>query len=88
MSVTESSIVGPKGRVVVPQRFREELGIDEGDEVLFTVGPHGALCLLTRSQLVTALAGSWARANDSEQPVSLVDELFADRRAEAARDRS
>jgi len=82
MSVTESTKVGPKGRVVIPQRFRDELGIAEGDELIFVTGARGVLSVLTREQLVAELDGSW-----QDNDLSLVDELFADRRAEAARDR-
>ena len=82
MSVTEASIMGPKGRVVVPQKFREQLDLSEGDELIFAANPHGTLTLMTRHQLVEMVAGAWL----TDENLSLVDELFADRRAEAARD--
>jgi len=80
MSVTERSIVGPKGRVVIPARFREQLGIDEGDELIFAIGGSGALTITAPQALVQALAGAWSGTN-----ASLVDELFADRAADIER---
>lgn len=88
VSVSESSIVGPKGRVVIPQRFRDQLGIGEGDEVVFGLNSHGALIMLTRSQLVDSLTGAWSDAKKTAGVGSLVDDLFADRRADAAIDAS
>jgi len=85
MSVTETSVVGPKGRVVVPQRFRERLDIHEGDELVFSLTAKGALMVLTRRQLIESLDGAWSAAL-TDSRTSLVDELFADRRTDAARD--
>lgn len=74
--------MGPKGRVVIPQRFRDQLGIAEGDELIFLTNAHGVLTVLTREQLVGQLSGSW-----DDNGGSLVDELFADRQADVARNR-
>lgn len=81
MSVTERSLVGPKGRVVIPQKFREKLGIAEGDELIFAVTASGALAATTPAALIDALAGAWRDSSGS-----LVEELFAERVAEAERE--
>ena len=35
--------VGPKGQVVIPKRFRDELGIEPGDEVVVSLSENGVL---------------------------------------------
>lgn len=35
--------VGPKGRVVIPKKFRDELGIEPGDEVKVSLSENGVL---------------------------------------------
>ena len=35
--------VGPKGQVVIPKKFREELGIEPGDEVVVSLSENGVL---------------------------------------------
>ena len=70
------------GRIVIPAAFRRALGIHEGDEVTVEL-EDGSLRISTRAEamrraqdLVTRLTAGTGR--------SLVDELLAERRADAA----
>jgi AbrB family looped-hinge helix DNA binding protein len=80
MGDTRSVKVGPKGRVVIPQAARQQLGIEEGDELAVIVERDGVL-LMPRERLLDSLRGMLA-----DVPYSLADELIAERHAEAARD--
>jgi len=35
--------VGPKGQVVIPKKFRDELGLEPGDEVVVSLSENGVL---------------------------------------------
>ena len=75
--------VGENGRVVIPVAFRNKLGIKGGDEVILRV-EDGELRITTIKKRL-----EWAQRhvrNFVKPGVSLVDELIADRRREAARD--
>jgi len=67
-------------RTVLPQEIRESEGLDPQDKLIIFRDENG-MTLMTRSQLQDKL---WAKIKDPEK--SLVDELIADRRAEAQRD--
>ncbi len=71
------------GRVVIPLEIRKALGLQEGDVVLWELA-EGEARLTTRRERLR-------RAQDLvrqyvPEGVSLVDELIAERRAEAERD--
>ncbi len=71
------------GRIVIPAAFRRALGVDVGDEVILDL-EDGRLTVLTRRQAIKH-AQELVRRYVPEGR-SLVDELIADRRAEAARE--
>jgi AbrB family looped-hinge helix DNA binding protein len=76
-------VVGRKGRVVVPAAFRHRLGIDEGSELVARIEGE-TIVLEPRLAAVRRLQSLVGAAVPAE--VSLVDELLAERRAEARRD--
>ena len=76
-------VVGRQGRVVVPAAIRHELGIGEGSELMARVEGVG-IVLEPRSAAVGRLQTLVGAA--VPERVSLVDELIADRRAEARRE--
>lgn len=79
----EASVVSRGGRVVIPKPLRDKLGLKEGDTVLFALR-DGEVVLTTRiGGLERARALLSRRVPEG---VSLVDELIAERRAEAARE--
>lgn len=74
--------VGPQGRIVVPATLRRHLGIEAGD-VLVARADDGRLVLEPRDAILAQIQ----RLFDHVPPeVSLVDELLAERREEAARE--
>jgi AbrB family looped-hinge helix DNA binding protein len=78
-----TATIGASGRFVIPAELRERLAISEGEEVSLSI-EDGALVMRTR-------AGELARARAIvrqyvPEGVSLVDELIADRHADAARE--
>ena len=71
------------GRLLVPAQLRKELGVGPGDEVFMAV-VDGALHVWSQKQ---AIARAQARVRElTSGKRSLVDELLAERRAEAARE--
>lgn len=72
-----------EGRLVIPAACRRRLGMTAGQDVLLQVSDQGLL-VYTPDSAVNRLQ-AWV---DAHVPpgVSLVDELLADRRAEADRD--
>lgn len=71
------------GRVVIPAEIRQSLGLKEGDTVLFDLQDGEAR--ITTRQVQLRRAQALVRQYVPEG-VSLVDELIAERRAEAARE--
>jgi len=71
------------GRVVIPAEIRRSLGLKEGDAVLFELRDGEAVITTRRARLERARA--LVRKHVPEG-VSLVDELIAERRAEAERE--
>ncbi len=73
--------IGPGGRVVIPAEMRAVLGVEEGDTLLGSVvdGELRLLSTATAIKRAQAIVRTYIPAG-----TSLVDELIADRRAEAA----
>jgi AbrB family looped-hinge helix DNA binding protein len=72
--------MGDRGRLVIPQAVREARGLAPGTRLILLDNEDGIL-LLTRDQLLARVRADWASST-----VSPVDELIAERRAEAQRD--
>ena len=66
--------VGPKGQVVIPKKFRDELGLEPGDEVVVSLSENGVLIqpVHTTQSLRGMFAGS-----------GMLKVLMDDRRKEA-----
>ena len=66
--------VGPKGQVVIPKKFRDELGIEPGDEVEVLLSENGVLIqsVHTTKTLRGLFAGS-----------GMLEMLMTDRRKES-----
>jgi AbrB family looped-hinge helix DNA binding protein len=73
--------VGPQGRLVIPADIRRELGIEAGDQLTARVEGR-RLVLESPEDVLRALQDEVQAAAGGR---SLVDELIAERRAEAAR---
>jgi AbrB family looped-hinge helix DNA binding protein len=81
MSAVYSAKVGNKGRVVIPASLREAQGWTD-DTVLVFVDESDHVRLVSRDDLERQVLAEMAGGP------SLVDELLAERRAEAQRDAS
>jgi len=73
--------MGDRGRVVIPQAIRQAQNLRPGDR-LIVVEDDSGMAVMTRAQLAAKV-----HANLRHRETSLVDELIADRRAQAQRDR-
>ncbi len=71
------------GRIVIPAEFRKALNLEVGDEIILDLG-EGQLTVLTPRQAVRQ-AQELVRRYVPEGH-GLVDDLIAERRAEAARE--
>ncbi len=74
--------IGRQGRLVVPAPLRRELGLEAGD-VLVTRTEDDRLILEPRSAVLSRIRSRFAAV---PKDVSLVDDLLAERRAEARRE--
>jgi AbrB family looped-hinge helix DNA binding protein len=78
-----SSKMSDGGRVVVPAKVRKRLGVGVGEVVLFELDDDGeTIRLSSRKQAVRRAQEMFRKRVPAG--VSLVDELIADRRREAA----
>ncbi|MBM3580816.1 MAG: AbrB/MazE/SpoVT family DNA-binding domain-containing protein [Alphaproteobacteria bacterium] len=75
--------IGPDGRVVIPAPFRQQLGLGDDARVLMLM-EDGELRLVGRDAAIARAQALVAKY--VPEGVSLVDELLADRRREAARE--
>jgi AbrB family looped-hinge helix DNA binding protein len=80
MGLQTRTLVGAKGRIVIPIEIREALGIDEGDKVTLQVEDHELRISTIRGRIRRAQE----RAAKYVKPGTLVsDELSAERREAA-----
>jgi AbrB family looped-hinge helix DNA binding protein len=77
-------VVGDRGRVVLPSDIRAALGLEPGDRMLLSTDPDGSLRL--RPYRAVARQGLGLLADLAPGEESMVDELIAERRAEARRE--
>lgn len=75
--------IGPQGRIVIPAALRRTLGLEAGDR-LVVHAEDGALVLERPDAALRRLQERFAGVRDG---ASLAEELIAERRAEAARER-
>lgn len=74
--------IGRQGRLVIPARVRDELGLAEGDRLDLRVA-RGRLELVPEREKVARLRG---RFRDLAPAGGVVEELLAERREEARRE--
>jgi AbrB family looped-hinge helix DNA binding protein len=77
-------IVGDRGRMVLPSAVRRELGITAGAPMLLGVEPDGSLRLRPFRAAAEQTQGLLRKSAPYDG--SAVDDLLAERRAEAARE--
>jgi AbrB family looped-hinge helix DNA binding protein len=75
--------LGKGGRIVIPTRYRRELGVEPGDEIILHLDSDG-LRLYTPAQAVARAQALVRRRVPAEQRLS--EELISERREEAARE--
>lgn len=75
--------VGSQGRIVLPRAIREQLGAEQGAIYQARV-EDGRLILETRESLLARMQQEMADVLEPDR--SLVDELIAERRADADRE--
>lgn len=75
--------LGKGGRVVIPAEYRRELRLAEGDQVVLQV-VDGQIQLTPLDEAIRRAQALIRKHVPAD--VSLVDELIADRRAEASRE--
>lgn len=80
----ERSTLSAEGRVVVPASIRKALGLEPGDSLTFRLEGEDVM-MTTRDAAIRKLQKMFRDAPGLEGR-SLVDELIAERRAEAARE--
>lgn len=73
------------GRVVIPAELREKLNLHQGDELVFEER-DGELVLSSKRQRLKKIQEECFRLLSVGESVGLVDELIAERRAEAQKD--
>jgi AbrB family looped-hinge helix DNA binding protein len=74
--------ISEAGRIVIPATFRKALAVKPGDELILEM-KDGELRLRTRVEGIRRAKALVADLKDGPSPV---DELIAERRAEAARE--
>lgn len=76
--------LGARGRLVLPAELRARHGWREGDQLRLIEDEDGTIRLLSAQEAVRQIRGMYAHL--APPGVSVVDQLIADRRAEAARE--
>ena len=76
--------LGPQGRIVIPAHFRRAMGVETGEPLVATLEDEGRLVIETRKAAWESLRRQLRAA--IPDGVDLVEELIAERRAEARRE--
>ena len=73
------------GQIVLPLELRRDAGIEDGDSLVIELNPDGGLTMKTYAQVVREVQSEF---RSMAKPVdrNLVDELLAERRADAVRE--
>ncbi len=73
------------GQIVLPPELRRDAGIEDGDSLVIELNPDGGLTIKTYAQVVREVQSEF---RSMAKPVdrNLVDELLAERRADAVRE--
>lgn len=76
MSAVDATLTS-KGQTTIPREIREELGLEAGDKLSFTLLSDGTVVMRAKRRRLADLAGSLKRPG---QPVVAVDDMtpFAD----------
>jgi AbrB family looped-hinge helix DNA binding protein len=82
VTMTTQLQLGPQGRIVIPAAIRQAMGLETGAVLVANV-VDGKLVLETQAQLLNRFYARFASAR-MQPDSSVVDELLAERRAEAA----
>ena len=73
------------GQIVLPAELRRDAGIEDGDSLVIEVNPQGGLTMKTYAQVVREVQSEF-RSMAKPADRNLVDELLAERRADAVRE--
>ncbi len=73
------------GQIVLPPELRRDAGIEDGDSLVIELNPDGGLTMKTYAQVVREVQSEF-RSMAKSVDRNLVDELLADRRADAVRE--
>ena len=73
------------GKVVIPADLRRELGVKDGDDVVFE-HEDGKIVLKSYAQVVREVQARFRKRLSKNYQGSMVDDLIAERRAKAARE--
>ena len=76
--------LGKNGRIVIPARVRDALGLREGDTLVLTVGPCSGRLILETEEMILARLHDLVGAAPEGELVS--EELLRERREEAQRE--
>ena len=78
--------VDERGRMVLPAELRKEMGVEPNDRLVAIVDDDGSLRVISAREAVRRARGLLRRMAPSPSEGSLVDDLIAERRREAARE--
>lgn len=77
--------LGDRGRLVLPSVLRQRLNWQPGERLIVTLQPDSSLRVIDARRLAREMRGIYSHLAPRR---SLVDELIADRRKDAARERA